>query len=73
MNRIIFLPLLLFFNFSNAQFLMFPGDTNNDGIANYYDVLPIGLAYNSEGEPRVAPNLDWMPQQFFPLGAKSAV
>ena len=68
MNRIIILPLLLLFNFSNAQFLMFPGDTNNDGIANYYDILPIGLAYNAIGEPRPIPNIDWLPQEFFPWG-----
>jgi hypothetical protein len=47
---------------------MFPGDTNNDGIANYYDILPIGLAYNSAGPPREIPNIDWMPQEFFQWG-----
>ncbi len=68
MNRIILLPILLFYTFANAQFLMFPGDTNNDGIANYYDVLPIGLAYNSEGPPREIPNINWMPMEFFLWG-----
>ncbi len=66
MNRIIFLPLLLIFNFSNAQFLMFPGDTNNDSIANNYDILPIGLAYGAEGEPRIDQSIDWLPHEFFP-------
>ena len=68
MNRIIVLPLLFLFNLSSAQFLMFPGDTNNDGIANYYDILPIGIAYNALGEPRPIPNIDWLPQDFFPWG-----
>ncbi len=68
MNRIIILPFLLFYTFINAQLMMFPGDTNNDGIANYYDVLPIGLAYNSQGPPREIQNINWMPQEFFQWG-----
>ena len=68
MNRIIILPLLFIFNFSNAQFLMFPGDTNNDGIANFYDILPIGLAYNSLGPAREPANINWEAQDFFPWG-----
>jgi hypothetical protein len=60
---ILFLPL-----FINAQFLMFPGDTNNDGVANYIDIIPIGLAYGSEGSPRELINTDWIPQEFNPFG-----
>ena len=68
MNRIIIVPFLLLYSFVNAQFLMFPGDTNNDGIANYYDILPIGLAYDSLGPPRELPSFNWEAQEFFPWG-----
>ena len=68
MNRIIFLPVFFFCFSLNAQFFMFPGDTNNDGVANYIDVLPIGLAYLGEGQPREIPGVDWIQQEFFPFG-----
>ena len=31
---------------------VYPGDTNKDGLANVYDLLPIGVGYGSEGPPR---------------------
>ena len=43
---------------------VFPGDTNNDGICNHYDLLPIGLTYNEVFEPREPASLDWIPQSF---------
>lgn len=43
-------------------FTMFPGDTNNDGMANQYDLLPIGVAYGMEGFPRPDASLAWIPQ-----------
>ncbi|MEM9822238.1 MAG: T9SS type A sorting domain-containing protein, partial [Bacteroidota bacterium] len=36
------------------------GDANNDGIANYQDLLAVGLAYGSEGPERFGP-LAWHP------------
>ena len=42
--------------------IMFPGDANNDGVANQYDILPIGIAYGQEGFPRPGATLDWIPQ-----------
>lgn len=68
MNRIILLLLLFFSGSLHSQFLLFPGDANNDGVANYIDVLPIGLAYGEEGPSREIPSTDWLPQQFFPFG-----
>ncbi len=68
MNRLTVFLIVIFSGSLHAQFLMFPGDTNNDGIANYFDVLPIGLAYNTEGIPREIPTLDWIPQEFTPWG-----
>ncbi|MEZ4888288.1 MAG: DUF5011 domain-containing protein [Chitinophagales bacterium] len=41
---------------------VWPGDTNNDGIANNFDLLPIGIAYGNTGSPRVNPTLAWVGQ-----------
>jgi type IX secretion system substrate protein len=68
MNRIILLPLFFFCISLNAQFFMYPGDTNNDGVANYIDVLPIGLAYQGEGPPREIPVINWAQQEYFLFG-----
>ncbi|MCB0598751.1 MAG: T9SS type A sorting domain-containing protein [Lewinellaceae bacterium] len=37
------------------------GDTNADGIANHYDVLPVGTALGQQGPIRATP-LHWAPQ-----------
>lgn len=42
--------------------VMFPGDANNDGVANQYDLLPIGVAYGQEGFPRPGASPEWVPQ-----------
>lgn len=53
---------------------VWPGDTNNDGIANHLDLLNIGLAYGATGPERFTQNIDWMAQNaprwanFFPTG-----
>ncbi len=41
---------------------VWPGDTNNDGIANNFDLLQIGVAYNNTGSPRMNPTLAWIGQ-----------
>ena len=45
---------------------VYPGDTNADGAANVYDLLPIGVGYGTEGPPRQVNNvafaLDWSAQ-----------
>ncbi|MBK6903676.1 MAG: hypothetical protein IPH04_12965 [Saprospirales bacterium] len=46
--------------------LMYPGDTNNDGRANHLDLLPIGLAFGAQGEPRPAASENWFAQEFIP-------
>ncbi len=38
---------------------VYPGDANNDGIANNFDVLNIGLAYGESGIPRIDNNIEW--------------
>jgi len=40
---------------------IWPGDTNADGIANHYDLLPIGVAAGSRGPGRISPP-NWFPQ-----------
>lgn len=46
-----------------ADDCVWPGDTDNNGRANVWDVLPIGLAYGEEGPARGVPNNLWIPQQ----------
>jgi len=41
---------------------LYPGDTNNDGVANNYDILNIGLAYGETGTPRVNASTEWVGQ-----------
>lgn len=48
-------------SFSQPVF-MYPGDANNDGKADHFDVLPIGVAYGQNGPPRDPALLDWAPQ-----------
>jgi hypothetical protein len=44
-----------------SQVVVWPGDANDDGIVNQFDVLPIGLRYLDTGPPRpIPPGLDWM-------------
>ncbi len=44
----------------------FPGDTNNDGRADFLDLLPIGLRYGAVFEPRPDWSTDWFLQCFEP-------
>ncbi len=63
MTRLILLIFLAFPLLLPAQpFTMFPGDANNDGTANQYDLLPIGVAYFLEGFPRPGATQAWLPQ-----------
>jgi plastocyanin len=41
---------------------VWPGDANSDGVANLFDVLPIGLAYGSTGPVRAGASLLWVGQ-----------
>jgi len=42
---------------------VWPGDIKNNGRANVWDVLPIGLSYGETGPSRGVPNILWLPQQ----------
>ncbi len=46
--------------------VIFPGDLNNDGRANYLDLLPLGLAYGRTGPPRPEASLAWFAQPAIP-------
>lgn len=48
------------------SFALCPGDANNDGVVNAFDVLPVGLNYKQEGNPRKAKHqgMDWGPKPF---------
>lgn len=68
--RLLLYPLVICIitaNFCQGQpVVMYPGDTNNDGTANHFDLLPIGIAYGSVGPPRFPASLVWVPQQAEP-------
>jgi hypothetical protein len=46
----------------NQGLTIWPGDTNNDGIVNQVDVLPVGLFWNSTGPVRPGASLFWTGQ-----------
>ncbi len=41
---------------------VWPGDSNGDGLANVFDVLPIALANGTQGLPRPDASTLWLPQ-----------
>ena len=59
--------LLLFPFCASAQIfngVMFPGDANNDSIANHVDLLAIALNYGKTGPPRTNQAINWAPKGF---------
>ncbi|MEX0811408.1 MAG: T9SS type A sorting domain-containing protein [Chitinophagales bacterium] len=45
-----------------AQDLVWPGDANDDGVANVYDILPIAVGYNTAGLVRANASSNWVGQ-----------
>ena len=45
---------------------VWPGDADNDGIANNFDLLAVGLAFSSTGPPRLNASLNWDAQYATP-------
>ena len=41
---------------------VWPGDTNDDGVADMYDLLPIGVAFGDNGPVRSGATLNWQAQ-----------
>lgn len=50
----------------NSGVIVWPGDTNNNGIVNQADVLPIGLYWNQTGIPRQNASNAWNGQPATP-------
>lgn len=46
----------------NTQGCVWPGDTDDDALANNYDLLPIALAYGTPGIARPNATLNWQGQ-----------
>ncbi len=44
----------------NPDSLVWPGDVNNNGIANHVDLLYVGASYNTQGEERDQITTDWV-------------
>lgn len=44
---------------AQTEYKVYPGDTNNDGIVNVRDLLPIGLAFGREVNARADMDIDW--------------
>lgn len=41
---------------------VWPGDTDQNGVVDHLDLLPIGIAFNQTGTPRNNPTTTWKPQ-----------
>lgn len=41
---------------------VYPGDANYDSMANFLDILPLGVAFGSLGPSRPSASLSWTPQ-----------
>lgn len=46
----------------NGDERVWPGDTDHNALANHYDLLNIGIAYNATGPQRPNANLTWTGQ-----------
>jgi len=52
---------------------VWPGDTNNDGLVNQADILPIGLYWNSTGQVSATPpSCKWAPRYCPPWSPAAA-
>lgn len=57
-------------DFCDADGCVWPGDTNNDGVVDVSDLLPIGSAMGRSGTPRLSRNnADWNAQTAEDWGA----
>jgi len=45
-----------------CEAVVWPGDLNNDGIANEADILQIGLHFNETGPSRTSATFQWRPE-----------
>ncbi len=47
---------------NNYNPCVFPGDADNDGVANNFDLLPIGLSNAMQGNARLNATINWQPE-----------
>ncbi len=52
--------------------IVWPGDTNNDGIVNQVDILPLGLYWSSTGPARAEASMAWTGQICTPWTPENA-
>jgi len=45
---------------------VYPGDTDNNGVVDIYDIIPIGLYFNEWGHPRVTTSFNWQEYEVSP-------
>lgn len=48
-------------------FPVWPGDTNNDGVVDILDVLPLGIYFGQTGPARATGSVGWAPQRGIPF------
>ena len=68
MKHFLLFSLCLSFSFQVFSQIIFPGDLNNDGVANNLDILAAGVAYGATGPERLNASFDWIPQKSTPWG-----
>jgi len=59
-------------NITIVGLLVWPGDTNDDGIVNQADILPIGLYWHSTGSSRTDASMNWIGQTCSPWTPEKA-
>ncbi len=58
----IWLPLLISAQ-DCSNFCVWPGDMNNNGVANQFDILQLGIASNASGLPRTDIDVGWTAKE----------
>ena len=61
-NPIKLIPRSKLVTINNKNIIVWPGDTNNDGVVNQADVLPIGLFWGAKGPARPNVSMNWIGQ-----------
>ena len=61
-NTVALAPRDLWVTILRDRLAVYPGDTNNDGVVNQVDVLPLGLGWNLLGPRRVNAAMTWSAQ-----------
>lgn len=56
-----------------SEEIVWPGDTDADGVVTHYDLLHVGLAYGASGPARAGASTDWSAQLGTPWGLSTSV